>query len=89
VPHKRKKHFVPGLVHFKLTKREKRYARFRARLVKLLGMAPEDTSTAEGRYVATTGELLRYAKEKYKRKGYSPEEVAASDRKRAGWWSGN
>ena len=34
----------------------------RARLIKLLGMEPED-GTADGRYAATTGELERWARE--------------------------
>ena len=38
--------------------------RFRDRLIKILGMAPEDKTSMATRYAATTGELLRWAREK-------------------------
>ena len=42
-------------------------ARFRRRLIALLGMPPEDLTARDSRYAATTGELLKWAREKYPR----------------------
>lgn len=67
MPHKARK-FVPKLVTYKLTKREKRYLRFRDRLIRLLGLAPEDRSSPEERYAATTSEFHKWTREKYRRK---------------------
>ena len=50
------------------TKRKKKfskarsYARFRARLLRVLGMRPEYSDRADDRVAASTGELLRWAR---------------------------
>lgn len=47
--------------------RRRIYDRFRSRLIALLGMPPEDLTSRDTRYAATTTELHQWAREKYPR----------------------
>ncbi len=48
---------------FKLTKVELLHLEVRDRLIRLLGMAPEDRSSPGERYCATNGEMEMYLKQ--------------------------
>ena len=49
--------------------RRRAQARYRAHMIRLAGMSPEDISSAATRYAATTGEIRRWAYERCRRKG--------------------